>query len=319
MREKILLLRHHYHYFYYYAVASLCVTVAYFIYYYLHSTTLLLPQLQPFRVVLSLTTLPQRLHLLPSVLVTLLAQEASVDAIWVHVALQNNTMSRQSFERRLRREVPPVLALLLRSQCVAVGAHMLRCGRIHFVYDGEDFGPASKLLGVLAHERDPETRIITVDDDILYDRRMVGTLLRHGTYDSALGFSCEELPRAPSRGWHLISAGYSWMYPLSTVLPCEGWLHGYQGVLYRRGLFEDDVFDDTALPRGCFFADDVRLAGYLASKGIARRVYPHFASFLGITGDTFTVLPKNNTGALSMIPDTMLHNQWPCVRHFQWK
>lgn len=261
------------------------------------------------RVVISMTTLPIRLHLLPKVLATLLAQDAKVDAIWVHVSTTGVT-DFKLFQRALFDTCGGVFTSQL-------GAERLQCGIMHFVFATKDWGPATKLLGVLPYERDPETRIITVDDDILYDKQMVSTLLRHENAGKrgALGFSCEEMPREPSHHWRVVSGAYGWMYPFSRTLPCRGWLHGYQGVLYRRSFFGDDAFA-LNLTRGCYFADDVRLAGYLANRGIPRRVYPHFVHWGW--AETFTVLPKNNTAALSLIPDTMLHNQWPCVRSFHW-
>ena len=43
----------------------------------------------------------------------------------------------------------------------------------------EDYGPATKLLPVLQHEKDDDTLIITVDDDMVYRPRMVENLLLH--------------------------------------------------------------------------------------------------------------------------------------------
>ena len=42
----------------------------------------------------------------------------------------------------------------------------------------QDFGPATKLLPVLLYEKNPDSIIITIDDDIIYDKYIIEKLLK---------------------------------------------------------------------------------------------------------------------------------------------
>ena len=203
------------------------------------------------------------------------------------------------------------------------------CGRL-LIMPGPDYGPATKLLGTLRlfPQLPPDACIITVDDDTIYGQHLVRTLTSRALDNAALGLSCEEVPWAlnfvrsyiysEALWWTPISSGNAWAYPLRQALvQCNGWLHGCQGVLYRRKFFAEDVWDDTqGVPRGCFYADDVRLSGYLWSKGIPRYVYPHYFAEDGWS-QPYQHMAKNASNALSMVPDTMRTRQWPCVQHFE--
>jgi len=189
-----------------------------------------------------------------------------------------------------------------------------------------DFGPATKLLGNL-HQfpyMHPDTCLITVDDDTIYGPHLVRTLVSRAPYDSALGLSCEQVPWIlplvqnlipDALWWTSISSGLSWLYPLHDTIQCDGWLHGFQGVLYRKKFFASDVWNMSGMPKGCFYADDVRLSGYLWSKGIKRYVYPHYFADDGWNAP-YVHLEKNASNALSLVPNTMKKRQWPCVQHF---
>jgi hypothetical protein len=200
-----------------------------------------------------------------------------------------------------------------------------KCGNL-LVVSGPDYGPATKLLGTLRlfPDLDPESCIITVDDDTIYGPQLVHTLVSRAPDDAALGPSCEQVSWAlgivryfmpDALWWDNISTRNSWLYPFHQLVACHGWLQGCQGVLYRRKFFLDDVWDMQGMPDGCFYADDVRISGYLWAKGIKRYVYPHYFASDGWSS-AHVHLEKNASNSLSLVPDTMRNRQWPCVRYF---
>jgi hypothetical protein len=119
-------------------------------------------------------------------------------------------------------------------------------------------------------ERDPDTAIITVDDDVEYPPTLVERLVNEASLfpRDAVGFT----------GWCLNG------YPASLDVHHhnedhrESGIHqpvhvleGYRGVLYRRGFFEPDIFRHLHALDSFQFHDDILLSGYLASRGVGRR------------------------------------------------
>lgn len=197
------------------------------------------------RTVLSLTTLPGRIQKLRPVVECLNQQTACVDAILVNVP------------HRLRRsgqryQIP---AWLPRQPLVQIR----RC---------TDYGPATKLLGALEAERNPDCVIITVDDDVLYPPSMVESYLhyqaRYGphVYCSA-GFNILD-PEAYSRDvrqGRRFERGH-----LRQVHVAEG----YGSVAYRRGFFDDDIFEISNLPDFLLYSDDLFISNYLGGRRVAK-------------------------------------------------
>ncbi len=70
----------------------------------------------------------------------------------------------------------------------------------------DDHGPLTKLVPTLKAETDPETIIITVDNDKHYSQRMVSHLAWYSEqYDKAAWGMCgwSFMPFDPPRGWHV--------------------------------------------------------------------------------------------------------------------
>ena len=285
---------------------------------------------------ISLATFGTRVFKLEPTIRSLMDQALPADMILVHVALTSRAgnVSKDEVLHFASQKFGFCSEYRNQSQPIEEGM-IIQCGRdeqkLWFIF-GQDFGPATKVLGTLqllpASERD--ACIISVDDDVVYDTHLVQVLVANAPSDhGALGFSCEEIPFelelvrfffptiTPSR-WHSINRqDSSWRFPFDTVVECKGWLQGFQGILYHRSSFSDDVFSMNAtMPDGCFYADDVRLSGYLWSKGIKRYVHPHFESHGCVNCGSQA---KNQSDALSLIQDTMTLRQWPCVQYFDWK
>lgn len=148
-------------------------------------------------------------------------------------------------------------------------------GPLTLLFLDQDWGAGTKALGALMLERDPDTILITMDDDMIYHDETIAYLTKHETRGMALSFGCET--------WEFFHTGWIGYPPHHNIFTasfpgarmCNGWLSGWTAVAYRVGHFGQDVwtFLDT-LPRGCFYNDDVWLSGYLARRGIARVYVP---------------------------------------------
>ena len=274
-------------------------------------------------IVVSLATFGVRTFNIKEVLLSLMRQTVTPDMIVVHVSLQSRTenISKHELYSFFDHNFGPCKQLL---------SGWIQCRNGLVVITGVDYGPATKVLGtLLLPDLDGDSCIVSVDDDMIYDPNMVKTLSVRAPVDGSLGFSCEEVSWALNlvhtfhpgiMFWRVTSGASSWQYPFDDVLECKGWLHGYQGIIYRRKFFDSDVFDmQQSMPRGCFYHDDVRLAGYLWRRGIKRYVYPHFVHG-GVVGwggsEPFYHMEKNASNALSRISNTMAKYQWPCIEYF---
>lgn len=173
----------------------------------------------------------------------------------------------------------------------------------------QDYGPATKLLGALLIEKDPRTIIITVDDDITYDKSLIRTLATHTPLHAALCPACQSRSLVSTTGPKLMihdASWHRWLWPYNGK-QCPGWLVGWAGVAYRAGYFQQDVFN-VSMPAGCFYNDDVWLSGYLRRKGISLIVMP------GIRGGRQY---RHPTLSLSVRPDYERKDMDPCIAFWQ--
>jgi hypothetical protein len=203
----------------------------------------------PDRVVVSLTTIPDRIRHIGPTLHSLLDQTRRPDAI---------VLNLPSHARREDRTyvIPPFLDAL---------------DAVERIDCGEDRGPGTKLLPTLERERDPDTRIIVVDDDQVYPRNLVENLVEWS----------QRLPDAAicSRGFR-IPAEYD-IENRDTIYGTHirdseriEIMQGSAGFLVRPRFFDASVFDYSDAPAEAFFVDDVWFAGQLARAGVDRYVAP---------------------------------------------
>ena len=235
-----------------------------------HSTERSIPK----RVVVSMSSFGPRFHyLLRSIPCILNNQSYPADRVIVSFPLES---------RGGRLNMSSATGLML-SLCGASAIEqrtptLVECGRLTFhAMEGEDAGPATKLVGALTLETDPETYIVTLDDDVEYGPTVVETLVSHASRHAAVGFECVE-PRMLVGEHRHISTGKWFLFPFDHgTVQCYGWLEGVQGVIYKRSFFEDDFLALQAIaPEGCWYDDDVFIAGYLRLKGVWRFIYPHY-------------------------------------------
>ena len=112
--------------------------------------------------------------------------------------------------------------------------------------------------------------LITVDDDTTYHEDMILALsltAQHASKPVSVGFWCEEFGWAPQQGYFFMHAQYRrecLRVPVEGT--CHGWLSGVSGVLFERGSLDDQIFNYTDRPKGCWLHDDVWFGGHVVSS-----------------------------------------------------
>ena len=215
------------------------------------------------RCVVSLTSTPERVFKIRPVLESLLAQTRKPDAIILTLP--------QVFRRTGAPYVVPSWLSPSDPQFLA-GITVYRISR--------DYGPATKVMGALECERDPETRIIYLDDDAVYHPGMVADLCNRSqtTPGSAIGYSGIGFYASDSTTAQLLP-----LFVLESVFEQKmihdcllrvPALEGHWGVVVKRGFFDLDAFrailapDDVA--PALYMNDDVSINAHLAQNKIPR-------------------------------------------------
>lgn len=200
------------------------------------------------RVVFTLTTMPKDIYNLQEVLWSLGNQSIRPDAIYLNVPMVN-----------IRTNEPYTIPPYLNDM-----PHITinRC---------EDYGPLTKLFPTLLKETDPDTIIITVDDDRIYPPSLLRHLAWHAEYDSTVAWGLTGwafMPMPLPRG---VAAVYTPWYMRTAHGREVDVLQAVKGNAYRRSFFKDlDALSKPA--QECFLTDDIWIAGYLATKGNVRRI-----------------------------------------------
>lgn len=192
------------------------------------------------RTVLTLTTSPQRMEHLPAVLDALFNQLMAPDALYLN--LPDRYRNRDAYVIPDWLTDAPEVTLLQRA---------------------DDPGPVMKILPVLEVETDPETLLITVDDDVRYPP------------DTVLAFqtAAQAHPEAAfgSRGFNFTDRGQHLEPVRGNHTPCHV-LQGYGACAYRRRHFDAESLKLrlASQPHAFRFSDDVILSNHIASRGVPR-------------------------------------------------
>lgn len=137
----------------------------------------------------------------------------------------------------------------------------------------QDYGPATKLLGLLEQvQLDPETIIITLDDDVYYPPNTVLQLaykIAH-TNNAAIGLVGANLDYDAT---HNIAADSELGLSLVDVNNAKvDVLKGYGSVAYKRKFFNEEIFKFVATQNPCMQADDIIFSYTLAKAKIDKIV-----------------------------------------------
>jgi len=220
------------------------------------------------RVVVTLTTMPDKYRNSDKLLVSLKSlnnQTYKLDEIYLGLPYRCE---------RLNIDYPEV------SDEIKKLCKIIRC---------PDYGPITKILPALLNEEDPSTIIITVDDDLDYNKNLVEKLIeKHKLYpNSAIG-SSGMLLKNLCPNCSIYPSGKNIMYNFTKFnVPKNGRkvdaIYGYSGALYLRSFFpiKDKVYDEfiktSISDENLKINDDIGISGYLSINNIERRIFPDFS------------------------------------------
>jgi hypothetical protein len=210
------------------------------------------------KVVISLTTLPDRYDILLKTLESLHNQIVKADTIYLTLPL---------IAKRLNKKYP-ALPKHMEKLCTVV-----RCD--------VDYGPICKIYGALEKETDPDTIIITVDDDVIYPKDFIKIMVEKS--DLKPGACITGSGVLIHNGYMSINTNFTGLTFLNGFLcgfPINGYrkidiVQGVSGVLYKRCFFDSanqlyDTLYKYTEDIDIFKSDDILLSSYLCSKNIKR-------------------------------------------------
>jgi hypothetical protein len=123
-----------------------------------------------------------------------------------------------------------------------------------------DFGPVCKLLGALEYTKEPETIIITFDDDTIYSDDTVKNLIIGHLIKPNAAFATSSLQFRMIKG----NPEFKTQYIAGPTRILEGW----GGALYKRSFFSKDINEMLPNSYHCFFSDDLIISNYLRKKSV---------------------------------------------------
>ena len=216
-------------------------------------------RVQPHHCVVSLTTIPARIHRISPTIRSILTQTVKPNVIYLNIP---HISKRQNQTYRIPQTIQALDEVrLLRTE--------------------QDWGPATKLLPLLQQGLSPDTPIIVIDDDQIYPRRLVETYLyyAHQYSNAALCLAGWQVPpdfchqqRIPVEG-----ARTRLIDRPANVLEFPQFVDIIQGAssyLVRPRFFEHTIFNYNTAPSAAFFVDDIWISGHLAKNKISRLVIP---------------------------------------------
>jgi hypothetical protein len=158
----------------------------------------------------------------------------------------------------------------------------------------KDYGSLTKVIPVLDVEKDPETLIVVLDDDVSYQPQVIEGLV-HGylQFRTVVGYSGIAYPETAIQ--HMGRNGYA-LYlghgNCAEILECAF------GVLFPRGCLEGFPVPEPMTPESdkcLYLTDDFIFSKFFDSKGIQKRVVCY--AWVGRHGDDWSTIWIQNEGS----------------------
>jgi len=219
------------------------------------------------RVIVSLSTVPDRINNLRPTIRSLLNQTRPPDEIVLAIP-----------EFSIREQRPYI-----------VPKYISRLPRVRVLHCAEDWGPATKFIGAIQDELAAgrqNTLIMVVDDDRLYPRDAIETYLYYNEQlpDAALCFRGAAMPstldwddakmiraselREPRQVAVITGCGSYWIQPR---------------------FFDESLWTYSVAPQVAFDIDDIWISGWLSRRGVKRYVVPGSAMMKSVLRQRWTV------------------------------
>ena len=197
------------------------------------------------KVIICFTTTPKRLDRCQYTIESLLLQTVRVDEIRIHVG----NYKLPIWLRILERQLPEF--------------RIIRCDK--------DWGPATKLIPALLDKTlTDDTRIIYLDDDMIYNKRTIETLISYSIIypNHAIcnkGWNVDKYPETLTNLCFNFIKGI--ITPIESVVDV---IQGFSGVLVRPSFFDSEITKCHKYPEEAFYVDDVYISGILNQRNIGR-------------------------------------------------
>jgi len=204
------------------------------------------------RVIVSLSTVPDRINNLRPTIRSLLTQTRPPDEIVLAIP-----------EFSVREQRPYI-----------VPDYLLRLPRVRVLRCREDWGPATKFIGAIQDELAAgreNTLIMVVDDDRLYPRDALETYLYYSGQlpNAALCFRGAAMPS--SLDWDDAKMIYAKDLreprPVAVITGCGSYF-------VRPRFFDRSLWDYSEAPSVAFYIDDIWISAWLSRRGVKRYVVP---------------------------------------------
>lgn len=198
------------------------------------------------RIVVTMTTIPSRINHIYKTIKSLFNQTLQPDLVYLHLP------------QICKKENKPY----------TIPDMYLNYPGLIINQPSQDYGPITKLVPVFDLEKEDETLIIQVDDDVSYPPTFIDTIVR-----GCLGYNC-----AVGFSGYIVGSIFTYMGLVRSV-DCGlnhinvDYLQGVHGICYKRKFFDSDILNYKDAPyKPAFLMDDVWIGGYLCKKGIDRLV-----------------------------------------------
>lgn len=199
------------------------------------------------RVVLSFSTIPSRTKFVPTVIERLKNQTMKPDMIYACIPYFSK-------RKNIKYEIPEEWDGPEFEHIFGDNVKIVRC---------DDFGPATKLLGCIPYEDDPETMIITIDDDHEYPPSSVSDIVAYAIKypDSCLSRQAMNESLDPAKCSNK---------DFNITNPEVQYLEGFGAPLYRRKFITDEMIDFFKnLSDECFVSDDLTISSWLQMQNVS--------------------------------------------------
>src|SRR5881392_4061058 len=246
------------------------------------------------RVIVSLSTVPDRINNLRPTIRSLLKQTRPPDEIVLAVP-----------EFSVREQRPYV-----------VPKYISRLPRVRVLHCAEDWGPATKFIGAIQDELAAgreNSLIMVVDDDRIYPRDALEAYLYYSEQlpNAALCFRGAAMPS--TFDWDDAKMIYAKDLreprPVAVITGCGSYL-------IQPRFFDGSLWDYSGAPPVAFYIDDIWISAWLSRGGVKRYVIPGSTMMRSVSGQRRTVSLNKIPGRQKLNNETIafFRDAWDIIR-----